>query len=64
MKVRDILRVLDGDGWREVRRRGSHRVLKHDTKPGMVVVPGHLSHEVAAGTLKSIRAQAGLEGKL
>ena len=64
MKVRDILKVLDADGWYEARRRGSHRVLKHDAKPGIVVVPGHLSDEVAPGTLKSIRDQAALEGKL
>ena len=64
MKVRDVLKALDDGGWHEVRRRGSHRVLKHDSKPGIVVVPGHLSDEVALGTLKSIRDQAGLEGKL
>lgn len=64
MKVRDVLRVLNNDGWREVRRKGSHRVLRHDCKTGIVVVPGHPSDEVAPGTLKSIRDQAQLEGKL
>lgn len=62
MKIRDVLRRLQDDGWHEVRRRGSHRVLKHDSKPGIVVVPGHLADEVAPGTLKSIWDQAGLEG--
>jgi len=64
MKVRDVLKCLEEDGWFEVRRRGSHRVLKHNTKRGIVVVPGHLSDDLAPGTLKSIRDQAGLEGKL
>lgn len=43
---------------------GSHRVLKHDRKPGIVVVPGHLSDDMAPGTLKSVWDQAQLEGKL
>ncbi len=64
MKVRDVLKCLQGDGWFEVRRRGSHRVFKHNAKRGIVVVPGRLSDELAPGTLKSIRDQAGLEGKL
>lgn len=63
MKIRDVLGRLHDDGWYEVRRRGSHRVLKHDRKPGIVVVPGHLSDEVAPGTLKSIWDQARLERK-
>ena len=64
MKVRDVLRILREDGWLEVRTRGSHRVMKHTAKPGIVVVPGHAADELAPGTLKSISDQAGLEGKL
>jgi len=62
MKVRDVLKTPHGDGWRLVRSRGSHRVLKHGTKPGVVVVAGQPGKDVAAGTLKSIWKQAGLEG--
>lgn len=61
MKVREILRRLEQNGWDEARMRGSHRVLKHPTKPGIVVVPGNLSDEVAIGTLRSIWKQAQLE---
>ena len=64
MKIRDVLKRLQEDGWYEVRRRGSHRVLQHDRKPGIVVVPGHLSDDIAPGTLKSIRDQAQLGGRL
>ncbi|MDO8586254.1 MAG: type II toxin-antitoxin system HicA family toxin [Armatimonadota bacterium] len=46
------------------RTRGSHRVMKNDRKPGIVVVPDHMSDDVAPGTLKSIREQASLEGLL
>lgn len=64
MKIRDVLKVLAEDGWEVVRTRGSHRVLKHPDKPGIVVVPGHPADDVAPGTLKSIRDQAQLEDKL
>ncbi len=58
MKVRDVLKRLNDDGWRSVRQRGSHRVFKNADKPGIVVVPGHPSDELAPGTLKSIYEQA------
>jgi predicted RNA binding protein YcfA (HicA-like mRNA interferase family) len=61
MKVRDILKRLEADGWYEARMKGSHRVLKHPQKAGIVVVPGNFSDEVAIGTLKSIWKQAQLE---
>jgi len=61
MKVRDVLKRLTDDGWYQHRLRGSHRVLKHPTKRGTVVVAGQLGKDVAVGTLKSIWKQAELE---
>lgn len=61
MKVRDVLKRLQADGWYIARTRGSHRILKHPEKKGIVVVAGHPSKELAPGTLKSIWKQAGLE---
>ena len=61
MKVRDVFRVLRDDGWYVARTQGDHRVLKHANKPGIVVLPGHPSDELAPGTLKSIWQQAQLE---
>ena len=63
MKVRQVLTLLNGNGWREVGRRGSHRQLKHPKKPGRVTVPGKLSDDLAPGTLNSILKQAGLKGE-
>ena len=34
MKVRELLKRLEEDGWRQVRSRGSHRQLKHPMKIG------------------------------
>jgi predicted RNA binding protein YcfA (HicA-like mRNA interferase family) len=63
MKVREIIRVLEEDGWFLVATRGSHRQYKHPSKPGRVTVPGKLSDDLAPGTLNSIRKQAGLQEK-
>ena len=60
MKVREVLKRLQADGWYRVRARGGHRQFKHPTKPGRVTVSGKLSHDLAPGTLNSILKQAGL----
>ena len=61
MKIRDLLAILNLDGWTVVRMKGSHRVLKHPEKPGIVVLAGHPSLEIDPGTLKSVLRQAKLE---
>jgi predicted RNA binding protein YcfA (HicA-like mRNA interferase family) len=61
MKVRDILRQLEEDGWFLARTRGSHRQYKHPVKPGLVTIPGRPGDDLAPGTLNSILKQAGLK---
>jgi predicted RNA binding protein YcfA (HicA-like mRNA interferase family) len=61
MKVRDVLRMLNEDGWFLVATRGSHRQLKHAAKAGRVTVPGKPNDDLAPGTLNSIMKQAGLK---
>jgi predicted RNA binding protein YcfA (HicA-like mRNA interferase family) len=61
MKVRDIIRLIEDDGWYLVVTKGSHRQFKHPTKPGRVTIAGHLSHDLAPGTLNSILKQARLK---
>lgn len=61
MKVREAIKMIEGDGWHYLRTVGSHRQYKHPEKPGRVTIAGHPSDEVAQKTLKSIRQQAGLE---
>lgn len=62
MKVRDVIRLLEADGWYLARTRGSHRQYKHPTKAGLVTVPGAGGDDLAPGTLNSILKQAGLKG--
>lgn len=59
MKVRDLLRTLQTDGWYIAQQKGSHRQLKHPEKPGVVTVPGHPGDEFHLKTLASILKQAG-----
>ncbi len=61
MKVRDIIKLVEADGWQLQRIRGSHRQYKPPIKKGRVTIAGHPSRDVAAGTLQSILRQAGLK---
>jgi predicted RNA binding protein YcfA (HicA-like mRNA interferase family) len=61
VKVSEVLRLLQADGWSLVATRGSHRQFKHAGKPGRVTVPGKPSDDLAPGTLNSIFKQAGLK---
>jgi len=61
MKIRDVIRRLERDGWILVATRGSHRQYKHAKKPGRVTVAGKLSDDISPGTLNSILKQAGLK---
>ena len=62
MKVRELLRLIEDDGWYLVVVRGSHRQYKHLNKPGRVTVAGHPNDDVAPGTLNSVLKQAQLKG--
>jgi len=61
MKVSEVLRMLNDDGWFLVTTRGSHRQFKHTIKAGRVTVSGKPSDDLAPGTLNSILEQAGLK---
>ena len=60
MKVRDVIKLLESDGWYLLRTRGSHRHFKHPAKPGLVTVAGHPGVDIPRGTLNSIFKQASL----
>ncbi len=63
MKVRDIIKMVESDGWYLVTTRGDHRQYKHSAKPGRVTIAGAPNHDLAAGTLNSILKQAQLKGR-
>ena len=61
LTVREVIRLLEADGWYLVATKGSHRQYKHGIKAGRVTVAGKPSEEVAPGTLNSILKQSGLK---
>lgn len=61
MKAREVVRLLEAEGWVEARMSGSHRHFKHPTRPGLVTVPVHGSTDLKIGVLKSIERQSGVE---
>ena len=61
MKVREIIRLIERDGWYLIVTRGSHRQYKHLTKPGRITIAGHPNDDLAPGTLNSILKQAKIE---
>jgi predicted RNA binding protein YcfA (HicA-like mRNA interferase family) len=63
MKVKDVIRLLEGEGWFLVATRGSHRQYKHPVRPGRVTVAGKPSDDLAPGTLNSILKQSGLKDR-
>ncbi|MGY4689124.1 type II toxin-antitoxin system HicA family toxin [Salibacterium sp. K-3] len=56
---KEILKILEDDGWYITNIKGSHHQLKHPTKPGKVTLP-HPKKQLPTGTVKSIFKQAGL----
>lgn len=60
MKIREIIRILEQDGWYIIRIKGSHRQFKHTSKNGLVTVAGKQSDDLAPGTLNNILKQADL----
>ena len=61
MKLRDLIRLIERDGWYLVVTKGSHRQYKHPMKPGRVTIAGHPGDDISAGTLNSVLKQARLK---
>ena len=40
-KFKDIIKLIEKDGWVLVAQVGSHRQYKHPTKPGRVTIAAH-----------------------
>ncbi|MHB0913987.1 MAG: type II toxin-antitoxin system HicA family toxin [Armatimonadota bacterium] len=61
MKVRDVISLIQKDGWYLVRTRGSYNQYKHNSKSGLVTIAGHPADDLHPKTLKSICQQAQIE---
>jgi len=48
MTIRDVIKLIEADGWYVARTRGSHRQFKHPSKTGLVTIAGKPGHDMAA----------------
>ena len=60
MRIRDVIKLIEADGWRLTRTKGSHRNFKHPFKTGLVTIAGRPDLDLHPKTLKSILKQAGI----
>jgi predicted RNA binding protein YcfA (HicA-like mRNA interferase family) len=61
MKVRDAIKLVESDGLKLARTRGSHRQYHHPMKPGTVTIAGRPSLDLDPKTQASILKQAELK---
>ena len=54
---REMIKLVQADGWYEVSHEGSHKQFKHPAKPGRVTIP-HPERALPKGTAASIFRQA------
>lgn len=57
MNSRELIRLLEANGWQLVRVRGSHHQFKHRNRPGLVTVP-HPKKDLGTGLVRAILKQA------
>ena len=60
MRIREVIKLIESEGWYLARTRGSHRQFKHSIKKGLVTVAGKPDLDLNPKTLKSILKQAGI----
>ncbi len=61
MKVSQLLKVLEKDGWFLRKHGKKHDLYVHPTKEGVLIIPRHPGSELKKGTEESILKAAGLK---
>ena len=60
MKARELVKLVEDEGWVFVRQKGSHMIFEKEDEPRPIVIPNHGSKDIKKPTLLSILKQAGL----
>jgi predicted RNA binding protein YcfA (HicA-like mRNA interferase family) len=58
LKVRDIIKLIENDGWYYIHSRGSHRKFRHSVKKGAVTIAGKPGSDLHPEIINSILKQA------
>jgi predicted RNA binding protein YcfA (HicA-like mRNA interferase family) len=56
----ELIRALNRDGWAQIRQHGSHVILVHSSKPGIVIVPLHKGKVLRPGLVGKTLKDANL----
>ena len=59
MKVRDVIKRLEADGWRQVTQKGSHRQFTRPVKAGKVTVMATPAMRFLAGCCTAFGSKQG-----
>ena len=60
LNPKELIKILEADGWQLIRVRGSHHIFKHPMRSGMLIVPYH-TNDMKLGTVNQILKDAGLK---
>ncbi len=60
MKVKEIIELLEANGWKLYRIRGDHRIFKKEGETLNICVPGSLNKDLHAGTEHAILKDANI----
>ncbi|MCU0754224.1 MAG: type II toxin-antitoxin system HicA family toxin [Xanthomonadales bacterium] len=60
MNSRDLIKLLEADGWTLRSVKGSHHIFRHPSKPGHLSVP-HPKKNLGTGLVHQLLKQAGLK---
>jgi len=63
LKVRDVIKIVEADGWYHIKTVGDHRHYKHPTKTTKVTIAGHPSDEMKPKTYARVLEQAQIDRK-
>jgi predicted RNA binding protein YcfA (HicA-like mRNA interferase family) len=59
---REIIKIIENDGWFLYDADGSHKHFKHETKKGKVTIV-HPKKDIPVKTFESVMQQAGIDYK-
>ena len=60
MNSKELLKLLERDGWIMRNSKGSHHIFKHPVKTGHITVP-HPKKDLGVGLVQKLLKQAGIK---
>ena len=61
-RVKELIDIIEADGWYFIRQKGSHKQYKHPFKKGIVTIPDHgKNDELEHFLVNSVLKQVGLK---